>query len=108
MSTVTQTEQAAPGSAPGGLSARPGLGDRGFRWLALAAGLLVLVILVLIAVTTTNQASSWFTSQGWKIFTYNWNPTAGDYGALAFIYGTAVTGIIAIVMSVPVSNCSPS
>jgi len=85
------------------LSERRPLGDRTFQILALASGLLVLVILVLIAFSTTQQASSWFTSQGWKIFTYNWNPTAGDYGALAFIYGTAVTGIIAIVMSVPVS-----
>jgi uncharacterized integral membrane protein len=61
VSTVTEADQAAPGSVPaGGLTARPGLGDRSFRWLALAAGLLVLVILVLIAVSTTQQAASWF------------------------------------------------
>jgi len=85
------------------LSERRPLGDRSFQIIALASGLLVLVILVLIAFSTTQQASSWFTTEGWKIFTYNWNPTTNDFGALAFIYGTAVTGIIAIVMSVPVS-----
>ena len=65
MSTVTQADQATPGSVPAsGLTARPGLGDRGFRWLALGSGLLVLVILVLIAVSTTQQAASWFTTEG--------------------------------------------
>ena len=103
MSTVTEAGPADVAGSARALSERRPLGDRTFQILALASGLLVLVILVLIAFSTTQQASSWFTSQGWKIFTYNWNPTAGDYGALAFIYGTAVTGIIAIVMSVPVS-----
>jgi len=103
VSTVTQTDQAAPGSAPGGLTARPGIGDRGFRWLALGAGLLVLVILVLIAVTTTQQASSWFTTEGWGIFGTVWNPAENKFGATPFIYGTAVTGVIALVMAVPVS-----
>jgi phosphate transport system permease protein len=104
VSAVTQADQAAPGSAPaGGLTARPGLGDRSFRWLALGAGLLVLVILVLIAVTTTQQASSWFTTEGWGIFGTVWNPAANKFGATPFIYGTAVTGVIALVMAVPVS-----
>jgi len=104
VSTATQADQAAPGSVPaGGLTARPGLGDRGFRWLALAAGLLVLVILVLIAITTTQQASSWFSTEGLGIFGTVWDPAAGKFGAMPFIYGTAVTGVIALVMAVPVS-----
>ena len=104
VSAVTQADQAAAGSAPaGGLAARRGLGDRSFQWLALGCGLLVLVILVLIAVTTTQQASSWFSSQGLKIFSTTWNPTVGKFGATPFIYGTAVTGVIALVMAVPVS-----
>ena len=44
------------------LYARRPLGDRGFQILALASGLLVLVILVLIAVSTSQQASSWFSA----------------------------------------------
>jgi len=104
VSTVTQADQAAPGSVPAsGLTARPGLGDRGFRWLALGSGLLVLVILVLIAVSTTQQAASWFTTEGWGIFGTVWDPTANKFGATPFIYGTAVTGVIALVMAVPVS-----
>ena len=86
-----------------GLTERRPLGDRGFQVLALAAGLLVLVILVLIAVSTSQQASSWFSAEGVKIFSKTWNPTANQFGALAFIYGTAITAIIALVMAVPVS-----
>ena len=63
----------------------------------------MLVILVLIAISTTQQASSWFTTEGLKIFTNNWNPATNQFGALAFIYGTAVTAVIALVMAVPVS-----
>ena len=98
MSTVTRA-----------LEHRRPLGDRTFAALALGSGLLVLVILVLIAVTTSQQASSWFSAEGFKIFTNNWNPTpntAGKYtqlGVLAFIYGTAITAVIALIMAVPVS-----
>ena len=103
MSTVTQTDPADVAGSARALSEKRPLGDRTFSIIALASGLLVLVILVLIAVSTTQQASSWFSTEGLKIFTNNWNPAQNDFGALAFIYGTAVTGIIAIVMAVPVS-----
>jgi phosphate transport system permease protein len=85
------------------LSTRRPLGDRGFQILALASGLLVLVILVLIAVSTSQQASSWFSAEGLKIFTNNWDPATNQFGALAFIYGTAITAVIAIILAVPVS-----
>ena len=98
-----------PAGSARALEHRRPLGDRGFQFLALASGLLVLVILVLIAITTSQQAASWFSAEGFKIFTNNWNPTpnnAGQYtqlGALAFIYGTALTAVIALIMAVPVS-----
>ncbi len=104
MSTVTRADPAPPaGSAHAGLRERRPLGDRSFQILALACGLLVLVILVLIAVSTSQQASSWFSAEGFKVFTNNWNPAANQFGALAFIYGTAITAVIALIMAVPVS-----
>jgi len=103
VSTATQVDPATPAGSTKALDQRRPLGDRGFAILALASGLLVLVILVWIAVSTTNQAWPWFTTEGWKIFTNNWNPAANDFGALAFIYGTAVTAVIALIMAVPVS-----
>jgi phosphate transport system permease protein len=103
VSAVTQVDPAAPAGSTDVLSARRPLGDRIFQVLALASGLLVLVILVLIAVTTSQPSSSWFSAEGLKIFTNNWNPAANDFGALAFIYGTAVTAVIAVILAVPVS-----
>jgi len=103
MSSVAQADPAGTAGSASPLSQRRPLGDRGFQTLALASGLLVLVILVLIAFSTSQQATSWFSSQGLKIFSNNWDPAANHFGALAFIYGTAITGVIALVMAVPVS-----
>ena len=103
MSTITEVDPAAPAGSTDPLKHRRPLGDRAFAILALASGLLVLVILVWIAVSTSQQASSWFSAEGLKIFTNNWNPAANQFGALAFIYGTAVTAVIAVIMAVPVS-----
>jgi phosphate transport system permease protein len=103
VSSATRVDPAVPAGSTRPVSERRPLGDRGFQVLTLAAGLLVLVILVLIAVSTSQQASSWFSAEGLKIFSNNWNPSANQFGALPFIYGTAITGIIALVMAVPVS-----
>src|SRR6201985_2466428 len=102
MTAVTQVDPAGSAGSTGPLSRRRPLGDRGFQILPLASGLLVLVILVLIAVSTSQQASSWFSTEGLKIFTSDWDPGAGKFGALAFIYGTALTAVIALILSVPV------
>src|SRR5271157_2257160 len=31
----------------------------------------------------------------------NWDPVAGDFGALPFIYGTILTSVLALLISVP-------
>ena len=103
MSTVTKVDPAGPAGSTHPLSERRPLGDRAFQVVALASGLLVLVILVLIAVSTSQQASSWFSAEGLKIFSTTWNTTTNQFGALAFVYGTAITAVIAIVIAVPVS-----
>ncbi len=103
MSTVTKADPAVPAGSARALSERRPLGDRTFQVIALASGLLVLVILVLIAVSTSQQASSWFSAEGVKIFSSTWNPSANQFGALPFIYGTTITALIAVMMAVPVS-----
>ncbi len=96
-----------PASAPRGLGSGPRppgiVTDHIFRWIALAAGLLVLAILGLIAYTTTKNAWPWFREEGLGIFADNWDPAKGQFGAGAMIYGTFLVGIIALVISVPVS-----
>jgi phosphate transport system permease protein len=103
VTVLPQADPASPAGSARSLSERRPLGDRGFQILALGSGLLVLVILVLIAVTTSQQAASWFSTEGLKVFTNTWNPSNNQFGALAFIYGTAITALIALIMAVPVS-----
>lgn len=79
-------------------------GDQIFKGVALAAGLLVLVILAGIAVSTTREAWPAFESQGISFITTNdWVPAEGKFGALAFIYGTVLVSLLALVLAVPVS-----
>jgi phosphate transport system permease protein len=103
MSTAAQVDPAAPAGSAGPLAHRRPLGDRVFQILAAAAGVLVLVILALIAISTSQQASSWFSTAGWSIFTVDWNPATNNFGAMSFVYGTVITAAIAIILSVPVS-----
>jgi phosphate transport system permease protein len=102
MSTAAQADPAAPAGSAGPLAHRRPLGDRIFQILAAAAGVLVLVILALIAISTSQQAASWFAT-GWKIFTVDWNPATNNFGAMSFVYGTVITAAIAIILSVPIS-----
>jgi phosphate transport system permease protein len=82
--------------------------DRAFSGGTLAAGVLVLVILGLILVTTIREAWPAFDAMGLRFLTEStWdpNPASGDpiFGALAFAFGTAVSSVIALVFAVPVS-----
>jgi phosphate transport system permease protein len=100
MTPVTPVEpKLLTGSRPPGA-----IPDRVFRSIAFAAGATVLVILGLIAYSTTKEAWPAFTHEGLSFVTSdNWNPAAGKFGALAFIYGTLIVSLIAIVIAVPVS-----
>jgi len=86
--------------------------DRGFKWLSLSAGLLVLAILVLILITTLRESWPAFKYSGLDFITSkSWIPNDPDgdgplgpaFGALAFIYGTVLVALIALVFAVPVS-----
>ena len=104
MSAATKAGPATPAGSARPLSQGRPLGDRAFALLALLAGLLVLVILVLIAVSTAEQSTTWFTSAGFKgIFSARWDTATGHFGAMAFLYGTVISSVIGIIISVPVS-----
>jgi phosphate transport system permease protein len=109
--TTLSTTLPGPGDA---LTARDrgALGDHAFRWVALAAGLLVLAILGLIAFSTTSEAWPALRAARQHFVTSStWNPNDPDgtgplsaqFGALAFIYGTAVVSAISLVLAVPLS-----
>jgi phosphate transport system permease protein len=104
MSATVQADPATPAGSASGLTPRRPLGDRAFQIIALASGLVVLVVLVLIAVTMSQQSSQWFTSEGWSgIFSTDWDPAHNKFGPMTFVYGTVIVSVIAIVIAYPVS-----
>jgi phosphate transport system permease protein len=93
------------------LTRRSGGGVRAeglFRLWTLATGLLVLAILALILITTTREAWPVLRDMGFRFITdktWDPNPSSGSpvFGALSFMYGTAVSSLIALLIGVPVS-----
>jgi phosphate transport system permease protein len=80
------------------------LGDRAFRSVALGSGITVLLILALIAVSTTSKAWPALSHEGFGFVTSNrWIPNENHFGALALIYGTLMSSLIALLFAVPVS-----
>jgi phosphate transport system permease protein len=66
-----------------------------------AALSIVLVTLALVYELWVNSVLS-RNQFGWHFFvTQTWDPVAGQFGALPFIYGTVVTSILALVLAVP-------
>jgi phosphate transport system permease protein len=102
MSAATKADPASPvGSADALMQRRP-LGDRGFQILALAAGLLVLVILILITIETAQQSTTWFGDAGLSIFTTAFDGNT-HFGAMGVLFGTVVSSLIGVIIGVPVS-----
>jgi phosphate transport system permease protein len=67
--------------------------------VAAASLLLIAVLLVEQLWVHSAEARHQF---GWKFFvTSTWDPVAGDFGALPFIYGTLVTSAVALLIAVP-------
>lgn len=79
-------------------------GDAIFKVIVLLAGLAVLAILGLIAFSTTKEAWPAFKQEGFGFVTSStWSPSENKFGALAFIYGTVLSSLIALILAVPVS-----
>ena len=66
--------------------------------------MLILLVLAWMVVSTTGTALPVFGSQGISFVTSSeWSPSNGQFGALAFIYGTVITSVIALIIAVPLS-----
>jgi phosphate transport system permease protein len=93
--------------SPRGVWKKTGVGRRAdslFAILAGACGLVVLVALAWMVVSTTRTAVPVFRAEGISFVTGSeWAPSKGHYQILPFIYGTVVTSIIALVLAVPMS-----
>jgi len=91
-------------AAPTGRDVRDARADRWFRYALVAT-----VVFVLIALATAALSMLWggrqvLAHEGINFFfSTEWNPVENKYGALAPIYGTIVTAIIAMLIAVPIS-----
>lgn len=79
-------------------------GDKIFRTLVLCAAASILLIVAAIFVMMTLSAMPTLERFGLGFFVgREWKPAAETFGALPFIYGTVVSSIIALLLSVPIS-----
>ena len=102
MASSAYTADVSPRSGARVLYDRLRGGDEVAYLITLACSLVVLLIVVLLV------AELWITSQptvkafGWSFLTSSrWDPNAGKFGALPFIYGTCVTSFLALLLSIP-------
>ena len=91
--------------APPGASLPLGMTqDRGFRLTTGAVAALVLLTVGGIAYELTRQSTLSITKFGLKFWTTKiWDPVAGDFGALPFIWGTLYSSILALLIATPVA-----
>jgi len=76
--------------------------ERIFRAATLGAAILVLLILGGVAISLMRGAWPAISHFGFSFVTREiWNPVTDEYGALAPIYGTVVTSVIAMMLAVP-------
>jgi phosphate transport system permease protein len=81
-----------------------GVGDKVFRWLTLTMALGVVLLVLLVGWQLARGSSLAIQKFGFHFLaTSTWDPVAEQFGALPFIYGTAVSSLIALIIAVPLS-----
>lgn len=86
------------------LSPTGNTGDAIFRLVLLATAALMVVIVVTMIFALAYKSRLSIGQFGFSFITgTEWNPVKSEFGALAFIYGTIVSSLIALVISVPLS-----
>lgn len=79
------------------------LNDLGFRWITRGAALAVLALLGGVIVSLVVGAAPALRAFGFGfLIDESWNPVTETFGALAPIYGTVVTSLIAMAIAVPI------
>jgi phosphate transport system permease protein len=92
------------GRAVSSLRARPRIGDPFFKWTTGSFAVLIAGLAVLIMVSMAMNSKLPFQKFGFGFLTRSvWDPVREQFGALPFIYGTAVSSVIALLISVPIS-----
>jgi phosphate transport system permease protein len=85
-------------------SATGNTGDAIFRLVLLgAAGLMLVIVAGMILALAAKSLPSIRRFGFGFLTTAEWNPVTSEFGALAFIYGTVLSSLIALLISVPLS-----
>jgi phosphate transport system permease protein len=80
------------------------IGEPALHGLATAASVLAVVTLVYLAIKVFDGASPAISAFGLNfVGSQEWNPVTSHFGAAAFIYGTLVTSVVAIIIAAPLS-----
>jgi len=86
------------------LSPTGNTGDAIFRALMFLVGLFVVSIVIAMLIALASDSMLSIRQFGLHfLISRQWNPIKGEYGALPFIYGTIVSSLIALLISVPFS-----
>jgi phosphate ABC transporter permease protein PstC len=81
------------------------LPDRALKWGLTGISFGILALLVYFFSRLTYESSDVFGHTGvfGFVFTDDWNPTQESFGALALVFGSVVTAVIALVIGVPIA-----
>jgi len=78
------------------------MGDRIARLTALFFACVLVAIVILLVYELLWRSEPARAKFGWKFLTSSeWNPVNEDFGALPFLYGTVVTSVVAMLLSIP-------
>jgi len=80
------------------------LADNSFAVAVFICACSIFVIILFIFSILVNRSHLSLAQFGWRFFTSEaWDPVAGDFGALPFIYGTIATSVLALLIAVPLA-----
>jgi phosphate transport system permease protein len=95
---------AVPTEFPAGRRFGDRIGDNTLKVLTGAAGIGVVILIGAIAWKVIDGSTLSFSEFGLGFLVHSvWDPVHNDFGALSFIYGTAVTSFIALLLAAPLA-----
>src|SRR4029453_6899420 len=104
MSSVTVEQIDAIQPAQARMSPPSRFGDKAFYWLTLSMAFAVVLLVILIGWELGHGSLQAIQKFGFRFLSASTGgPVAEEFGALPFIYGTAISSLIALLIAVPLS-----
>lgn len=67
----------------------------------MTSALISAAVVLLISITLLINSWDAITNVGWKLLSFNWNPSNQEFGILPMIYGTVAVTLIALIVTLP-------